>query len=120
MVWFLKFFFKWILTQLYSSQRCACICFNLEAGHVYYQNYNWNQGHESFQRAIKISNLSFELTGVYGKRTKFQQKDVAQLLLKVNKEFLESNGHFVGVDKPIKWNYSNKDMKLKFLPKVFF
>ena len=103
--------------------RFASICFHLEAGHMSYLNYNWAMGHDSFQKAIKLSNLSFELTGVYGKRTKYQQKDVAQLLLKVNTEDL-MHGDF-GPDQieNLKGEftdcvYSNKDMDVKWLPKV--
>ena len=103
--------------EFFLKFRLAAICFNLEAGHVHYQNYNWGQGHECFQKSVQISNLTFELTGVYGKKTKFQQKDVAQLLLKINKndETVDLNGEF----KNVKWDYLNKEMDLKFLPKVF-
>ena len=71
---------------------------------------------------MQISNLTFELTGVYGKRTKFQQKDVAQLLLKVNKDNIEkenSNYSSTELSKSINWDYSNKDIDLKFIPKVY-
>lgn len=61
-----------------------------------------------------MSDISFELTGAYGKRTKFQQKDLAQLLLKVNRrEDPNKEINFVS-----KWNHLNKDLNLALLPKV--
>lgn len=37
-----------------------------------------------FENALQVSCISTELTGVLGKRTRFQQTDVAQLMLKVS------------------------------------
>ena len=37
-----------------------------------------------FEAALRVSHISTELTGVMGKRTRFQQKDIAQLILKVS------------------------------------
>jgi hypothetical protein len=97
----------------------------LEAGHINYQNYNWNRGQESFKKALNLSNINFELVGVYGKRTKFQQKDLAQLFLKVKKSELNENGlnsenPELAVDsRPLEtsWPHSNKELTLSLLPK---
>ncbi len=94
----------------------------LETGHIHYQNYNWTLGQESFKKALALSNLNFELIGLYGKRTKFQQKDLAQLFLKVkksdlnedleNQENADTNGRLV-----TSWPHSNKDLTSSLLPK---
>ena len=93
----------------------ATVCFNLEAGQVYYQNYNWNNGQECFQNALEMSHVKFELTGAYGKRTKFQQKDLAQLMLKVDKE-TNKTGSIISS----KWDHFNKDLDVSQLSKVIF
>ena len=83
----------------------------MECGHVYYQNYNWNLGQESFKKAKELSDIQFELTGAYGKRTKFQQKDLAQLMLRVNKS---NDLKRIGSN----WIHYNKDLNLSMLPEV--
>ena len=94
------------------------MCFNLEAGIVFYQNYNWNNGQECFQNALEISDITFELTGAYGKRTKYQQKDLAQLLLKIKKKSDENNQNNGLASK--NWVYFNQDLIVSELPKVSY
>lgn len=67
-----------------------------------------------------MSNLNFELVGVYGKRTKYQQKDLAQLLLKVNKP--ENNEQETNVrneeeEQLPRWTHFNKELESNLLPK---
>ena len=93
--------------------RLASICYHLEAGHVYYQIYNWTSGQASFKKALDLSGIEYELTGVYGRKTRFQQKDLAQLLLKINKQFEEASQ----VEEARSWTYANKDLDGKKLPK---
>jgi hypothetical protein len=105
-----------------SYKRFASICYLLESGHIHYQNYNWTMGQESFKKALILSNLNFELVGVYGKRTKFQQKDLAQLFLKVKKtesNELVDNVENGDVSGPLEtsWTHSNKDLTSNLLPK---
>jgi len=88
----------------------------LEAGNVYYQNYNWTNGQECFQRALEMSNITFELTGAYGKRTKYQQKDLAQLLLKINKKSDDNSLNYGLISKD--WIYFNRNLNVSELPKV--
>ena len=68
-----------------SMLKCVRVLFQLEIGHIYYQSYNWSSGEEAFKRALELTGIEYSLTGVYGKRTKFQQKDLAQLLLQVHR-----------------------------------
>lgn len=48
---------------------------------------------EYFEKALTVTNISTELTGVLGKRTRFQQADVAQLTLKVSTDSTHSSTH---------------------------
>ena len=65
-----------------------------------------------------MSNINYEFVGVFGKRTKYQQKDLAQLLLKINvpdELNADESTHNVSFDKFIP---SNAGMDPKCLPKV--
>lgn len=69
-------------------------------------------GQACFNKAINLSNLNVELIGVYGKRTKYQQKDLAQLFIKVkNDENINQQYEFMSL------NYLNKDLKHSEIPK---
>jgi hypothetical protein len=87
----------------------------LETGHCNYQNYNWQASQACFARALELAGLQFEMTGVRGKRTKFQQNDLAQLFLKVSKK--QSNEQ-PQLDVHL-WTYVNSEMDAKLLPKVY-
>ena len=43
-----------------------------------------------FERALQVASVSTELVGALGKRTRFQQTDVAQLTLKVSTSIPDS------------------------------
>ncbi|RMZ93324.1 tetratricopeptide repeat 27, partial [Brachionus plicatilis] len=73
--------------------KVATIVFNLEAGHLYYQSYNWTMGQECFKKAIQLAYLDIELVGVFVK----------------NDENLDFRN----------LNYLNKDLNLSELPKDF-
>jgi hypothetical protein len=77
-------------------------------------------GQQSFEKALKMSDINFELTGVYGKRTKYQHNDIAQLLLKVNKKTQEESSSTSSKTEFPKWKHSNHDLDLNLLPKVIF
>jgi hypothetical protein len=83
-------------------------CFYLEAGFIYYQCYNWTKGEQAFQNAVKQSSFNYELSGAFGKRTRFQVNDIAQLILKIQIDNKEN--------KPI-YESLNGDFDLKKLPK---
>lgn len=53
----------------------------LEQGVLHHTLHNDKQAAELFVRAAKANGLQYELTGAPGKRTKFQQFDVTQLVL---------------------------------------
>lgn len=84
------------------------ICFYLEAGYIYYQCYNWTKGEQAFQNAIKQSSINYELSGAFGKRTRFQVNDIAQLILKIQIDNKEN--------KPL-YEPLNGRFDLKLLPK---
>jgi hypothetical protein len=84
------------------------ISFYLETGFIYYQSYNWVLGEESFQNALNCSTLNYELTGVYGKKTRYQQNDIAQLILHIKAE--NSKPYF----------YTDLSIEESLLPKVIY
>ena len=90
-------------------QKEVLVCFYLEACMLYYQSYNWHLGEEAFKNAIEQTNLNYELTGVFGKRTKFQQTDIPQLILRICKGDKDTSEDFI---------YSNSSMDKSSLPKV--
>ncbi len=67
-------------------------------------------GEACFNKALELSNLDFKLHGVFGKRTKYQQNDIAQLILKIHK--LNDS---INADNLI---YSNQNLKSSSIPKV--
>ena len=96
-------------------ERFASIVFYLEASNNYYLNYNWHAAQECYRQALALSDISFELTGCYGKRTRYQQKELAQLLLKINES--KSTQSLPKLDYS-QWNYFNQDLDKNLLPKV--
>jgi hypothetical protein len=66
-------------------------------------------GQSCFEKALELSNMDFKLDGVFGKRTKYQQNDIAQLILKINK--LNDS---INADSLV---YSNRNLKPNMLPK---
>jgi hypothetical protein len=82
----------------------------LECGLNHYQIYNWSIGQACFDKALGLSNLDFKLDGVFGKRTKYQQNDIAQLILKIRK--LHSS-----TDDEQSLIFSNRNLKPNMLTK---
>ena len=104
--------------EIYNKEilRYASIIFYLEASNSFYQNYNWTRAQESYAKALEISNISFELCGVYGKRTKYQTKDLAQLFLKVNDT--HPNTEHLGIDNNFdQWPRFNQKTNRTAMPK---
>ncbi|XP_052104472.1 tetratricopeptide repeat protein 27-like [Mytilus californianus] len=69
-----------------DSNRDLIIQFNLEAGYLCHTFYEYKRAKEHFKTAIKVAGLTLELTGLMGKRTRFQQDSKSQLVLRVNRE----------------------------------
>ncbi|GAB1606668.1 repeat 27 [Argonauta hians] len=68
-----------------KSNREVEVCFHLEAAYLKQDYFEYHKAKQHFTQAAHIANLSVGLTGALGKRTRFQTKDVAQVLLKVKR-----------------------------------
>lgn len=68
-----------------DQQRDLKIRFELETAYIFLQFYEYRKAHEHFKSACKIANLDVSLTGALGKRTRFQTKEVSQILLRVTR-----------------------------------
>lgn len=69
-----------------ENNRDLIIQFNIEAGYLCHTFYEYKRAKEHFRTANKVAGLSLELTGVMGKRTRFQQESKSQLVLKVSRD----------------------------------
>lgn len=73
-------------TMFSGATRCGsriAVEFHLEAGHLLYFYYESGMAQDHFDTAVKLSGLNIHLTGILGRRTRFQQKDISQLVLQV-------------------------------------
>lgn len=57
--------------------------FHLERMYAQLGYYEYDKAEEHLKDAIEKANLTVQLSGVLGKRTKFQQTNIAQLVAKV-------------------------------------
>ncbi|XP_076363543.1 tetratricopeptide repeat protein 27 [Tachypleus tridentatus] len=82
--------------------------FLCEVAHVHMYYYECVKAMNFIEKAQKITGLDVQLTGALGRRTHFQQKPVAQLLLNIKHDFKSQSSDFATLEE----TWLPKDRKL--------
>uniref|UniRef100_A0AAQ5XMP8 Tetratricopeptide repeat protein 27 n=1 Tax=Amphiprion ocellaris TaxID=80972 RepID=A0AAQ5XMP8_AMPOC len=69
-----------------SEQRHLAIQFYLECAYTNLTYYEYQSAREHIEKAQELSGLNINMTGALGKRTRYQQKYLAQLILEVKRK----------------------------------
>nr|XP_020455566.1 tetratricopeptide repeat protein 27 [Monopterus albus] len=72
--------------SLLSEHRNLLIQFHLECVYISLTYYEYQPAMEHIKKAQELSGLDINMTGALGKRTRFQQKHLAQLILEVKRK----------------------------------